>query len=48
VSGRLINFDNILIPEDAYAFVRAMDELIWELAAEDFEQKFFNIKGFLC
>jgi hypothetical protein len=38
------NFIHILVPEDAYAFVRALDELIGEFAAEDFEQK-LRIQG---
>ena len=32
------------MPEDAYSFVRLLDELIEELATENFEQK-LNIQG---
>jgi hypothetical protein len=40
-------FPKIPVPHDAYAFVRALDELIAELATENFEQKLLQIKGFL-
>ena len=44
-NAKWFNFTHILVPEDAYAFVRAFDELIGELAAENFEQRLLNIKG---
>jgi hypothetical protein len=35
VNGRFINFTKILVPEDAYPFVRAMDELLAELGTKE-------------
>jgi hypothetical protein len=32
------HFSHILVPQDAYAFVRGLDELIGEFAKENFEQ----------
>jgi hypothetical protein len=43
---KFINIPNILVPEDAYSFVRALDQLIVELASENFEQK-MEIKGLI-
>ena len=31
-----------MVPQDAYAYVRLLDQLIGELAAENFEQKLQN------
>jgi hypothetical protein len=38
----IIDFGKILFPEDAYAFVRALDELILELATKNVGQKLLN------
>jgi hypothetical protein len=33
-----------LVPQDAYPFVNALDQLIWEMATKNFEQK-LQIQG---
>jgi hypothetical protein len=44
-AGQHSYFPNISVPQDAYAFVRSLDELIVELATENFEQKMLCING---